>query len=89
MGCKNSVGENEGGDRNLGVCTYVPTDDRERAVKERFCLDVESCLDRFGGSERLVMLGDMNAKVGSERVEGVVGPWEVHWWTFMQREGCW
>ncbi len=59
------------------VCVYAPTNDRDERVKDEFWENVEVCLDMFKGNERVILIGDMNGKVGDVPVQGVVGQWGV------------
>jgi hypothetical protein len=47
----------------------------ERSVEERilFFDMVGECVRSFVGGEKIVVLGDMNARVGDERIEGILG----------------
>ncbi len=39
----------------------------------KFWIDVNECLRSFEMARRIVLMGDMNGKVGSNEVAGVVG----------------
>ncbi len=60
------------------VCIYAPVNvQSKRGLRERevFWEDVNTCLKDFETERKLVMMGDINAKVGDERVMDVVGKW--------------
>ncbi len=43
----------------------------------KFWNDINECLRSFERGSRIVLMGDMNGRVGSNRVAGVVGKWGV------------
>lgn len=45
------------------------TDDRNVRVRVRFWKTVEEYLDKFWRGERLILLRDMNARVGDEQMD--------------------
>ncbi len=58
------------------VCIYIPVNaTSKRGLRERevFWEDVNTCLKSFETERKLVMMGDMNGKVGDECVMDVVG----------------
>ena len=55
------------------VSAYGPGSEREEEERETFWKDVDECLQSFGANVNVVLLGDLNARVGNELVEGVVG----------------
>ena len=55
------------------VSAYGPGSERGDEEREDFWSDVEECLESFGPEVKVVLLGDLNARVGNEIVEGVVG----------------
>ena len=40
---------------------------------EEFWNDLSECVGSFGRNESVVVLGDLNARVGNEVIEGIVG----------------
>ena len=57
------------------VClqVYAPTQDRSEEEIEAFYADMEVALEQVKHSDILIVMGDMNCKVGSETVGEVVG----------------
>ncbi len=81
------------------VCIYAPVNVTKKGLRERkvFWEEVNSCLKSFEKERKLVMMGDMNAKVGDECVKDVVGKWgivpgknetESGWWTSVLKGNC-
>ncbi len=81
------------------VCIYAPVNvTSKKGLKEREVSweEMNACLKSFEKDRKLVMMGDMNAKVGDECVMDVVGKWgilertkmESGWWVSVLREGC-
>ena len=54
---------------------YEPVNVRSRKEREmrKFWSDVNECLTEIGRGSRIVLIGDMNGKVGNNVVAGVVG----------------
>ena len=64
--------------RYVWVCAYAPVNERTKKGKEErddFWKGLNDCLRGFESDERVILMGDMNGKVGDERIEGVVGEW--------------
>ncbi len=62
------------------MCVHAPvnvSNGRGRKEMRKFWGDVNECLKRFERERRIVLMGDMNGKVGSNEVTGVVGKWSV------------
>ncbi len=58
------------------VCIYAPvnvTSKKGLREREAFWEEVNSCLKSFEKDRKLVMMGDMNTKVGDQCVMDVVG----------------
>jgi len=55
------------------VSAYGPGSERDEEEREAFWNDVDECLQSFGTNVNVVLLGDLNARVGNALVEGVVG----------------
>ena len=51
----------------------APTTDAEEAEVERFCEDLQDLLERTPKKDVLFIIGDWNAKVGSQETPGVTG----------------
>lgn len=49
------------------VCGFGATENRSIEVKERFWMDMELYLDNFDRSNRIILVGEMNAKVSTEK----------------------
>ena len=59
------------------VCAYAPVSGGKEEEKDRFWNELGNCLDCFSESDKICLIGDLNARVGNERREGVVGPYGV------------
>lgn len=46
-------------------------------MKEKLWMNLEMWLDRFFGNERIILIGDMHAKVGYGRAGDTLGAWRV------------
>ena len=55
------------------IQAYVPTSNAEEAEVERFYEDLHDLLEIIPKKEVLVIIGDWNAKVGSQETPGVRG----------------
>ena len=55
------------------VQVYVPTSNAEEAEVERFYEDLQDLLELIPKKDVLVIIGDWNAKVGSQETPGVTG----------------
>ncbi|KAK4327054.1 hypothetical protein Pmani_002500 [Petrolisthes manimaculis] len=63
------------------VCAYAPVNAQTKVGKEKmreFWNDLIDCLRIFESGRRIVMIGDMNGKVGNEKRGSVVGKWGVN-----------
>ena len=52
---------------------YAPTSNAEEAEVEWFCEDLQNCLELTSKKDVLFIIGDWNAKVGSQETPGVTG----------------
>ena len=52
---------------------YAPTSNAEEAEVERFCEDLQGLLELTPKKDVLFMIGDWNAKVGSQETSRVTG----------------
>ncbi len=62
------------------VCVYAPVNEKEmkgRMKLEKFWEDLGQLLKKFENVRRVFLLGDMNARVGSTKIRGVVGKYGV------------
>ena len=59
------------------VSAYGPGSERTEEEREGFWDDVDECLQSFGTNVRVVLMGDLNARVGNVAVEGVIGRYGV------------
>ena len=57
------------------VLVYAPMDDRDNDTKKQFYTSLQEVVDRPSRSDSVVVMGDLNARVGNnvERWEGVIG----------------
>ena len=79
------LGCNLKNDRMISVCfqgkpfnimviqVYAPTSNSEEAEVERFYEDLQDLLDLTPKNDVLFIIGDCNAKVGSQEIPGVIG----------------
>ena len=59
------------------VSVYGPGKDREEEEMQDFWTDVGECIQGFDRNENVVVLGDMNARVGGVAIPGIVGEFGV------------
>lgn len=59
------------------LSVYAPGTERGEDERDVFWEDLNEVLERFDPRVNVVLMGDMNARVGDECVEGVVGRWGV------------
>ena len=55
------------------IQVYTPTSNAEEAELERFYEDLQDLLELSPRKEVLIIIGDWNAKVGSQETPGVTG----------------
>ena len=55
------------------IQVYAPTSNAEEADVEQFCEDLQDLLELTPKKEILFIIGDWNAKVGSQEIPGVTG----------------
>ena len=55
------------------IQVYAPTDNAEKAEVERFYEDLQELLELTPKKDVLFIIGDWNAKVGSQETPGVTG----------------
>ena len=65
------------------IQVYAPTSNSEKAKVERFYEDLQDLLELTPKKDVLFIIGDWNAKVGSQETPGVTGnfffPWSTEW----------
>ena len=59
------------------VSAYGPGSEKSVEEREAFWIDLGDCLESFGENVSVVLLGDLNARVGNEPIDGVVGKYGV------------
>ena len=59
---------------------YVPTRNPKEAKVERFCEDLQDLLELTPPKDVLFIIGDRNAKVGSQETPGVTGKFGLGMW---------
>ena len=64
-------------ERIVVVCAYAPGMERSQNEREMFWEQLSACLAGFSENERVIVLGDLNAKVGDRERYGVVGKYGV------------
>ena len=62
------------------IQAYVPTSSAEEAEVERFCEDLQDLLELTTRKDVLFIIGDWNAKVGSQETPGVTGKFGLGVW---------
>ena len=55
------------------IQAYAPTSDAEEAKVEQFYEDLQDLLEQIPKNDVLFIIGDWNAKVGSQETPGVTG----------------
>ena len=55
------------------IQVYAPTSNAEEAEVERFCEDLQDLLELTPKKDVFLIIGDWNAKVGSQETPGVTG----------------
>jgi len=62
------------------VSVYAPVNVKTvkgKSEREKFWKELNECLKEFEEGRKVIVMGDMNAKVGDERIDEVVGKWGV------------
>ena len=62
------------------IQVYVPTSNTEEAEVERFYEDLQDLLELTSKKDVLFIIGDWNAKVGSQETPGVTGKFGLGIW---------
>ena len=55
------------------IQVYAPTSNAEEAEVEQFCQDLQDLLEPIPKKDVLFIIGDWNAKVGSQEMPGITG----------------
>ena len=59
------------------IQVYAPTSNAEEAKVERFYEDLQNVLQLTPKKDVLFIIGDWNAKVGSQKIPGVTGKFDL------------
>ena len=59
------------------IQAYAPTSNAEEAEDEQFCEDLQDLLELTPKRDVLFIIGDWNAKVGSQETPGVTGKFDL------------
>ena len=59
------------------IQVYAPTSNTEEAEVERFCEDLQDLLKLTAKRDVLFIIGDWNAKVGSQETPGITGKFGI------------
>ena len=70
------------------LSVYGPGSEKGEDERERFWNELNGCLESFGVKVNVVLLGDLNTRVGDIPLEGVVGNFDVPGRNEMGR-ACW
>ena len=62
------------------IQAYAPTSNTEEAEVEQFCEDLQDLLELKPKKDVLFIIGDWNAKVGSQETPGVMGKFGLAVW---------
>ena len=63
---------------DMGIIqVYAPTSTAEEEEVEKFYEDLDKAMKFLKSQDIKIVMGDFNAKVGSQRVENIVGPWGI------------
>ena len=67
------------------IQAYVPTSNAEEAEVERFYEDLQDLLELIPKKDVLFIIGDWNAKVGSQETPGVTGKFGLGVWNEVEQ----
>jgi hypothetical protein len=59
------------------VSAYGPGSEKGEEERVKFWLEVSECVNGFGANAYVVLLGDLNARVGNGMIEKVIGKYGV------------
>ena len=57
----------------ISASAYGPGSEKSEEEIEEFFNESSQCVESFGMNESVVVLGNLNARVGNEVIEGIVG----------------
>ena len=78
---QNDLCSSQGKPFNITVIqVYAPTSNAEEAEVERFYEDIQDLLELTPKKDVLFIIGDWNAKVGSQEIPGVTGKLGLGMW---------
>ena len=60
------------------ILVYAPTSNAKETEVERFCEDLQDVLELTPEKDVLFIIGDWNAKVGSQETPGVTGKFDLN-----------
>ena len=63
------------------IQVYAPSSNAEEAEVERFCEDLHDLLELTRKKDVFLVIGDWNAKVGSQETPGVTGKFGLGMWS--------
>ena len=66
-----------GGEVWAFVSAYGPGSEKSEEEREGFWSDLNECVESMGKNVNVVLMGDLNARVGNEQVDDVVGKYGV------------
>ena len=55
------------------ILAYGPGSERSEEEIEELRSELSECVGSFGSNESVIVLGDLNSRVGNEVIEGIVG----------------
>ena len=59
------------------ISAYGPGSEKSEVEIEEFWNELSECAGSFGRNKSVVVLGDLNVRVGNEVIEGIVGRYGV------------
>jgi endonuclease/exonuclease/phosphatase family metal-dependent hydrolase len=62
-----------GGIKLVVVSAYGPGSERGDEEREYIWTELNECIEGFGANVRVVVLGDLNARIGNQEVDGICG----------------
>ena len=65
------------GENVVIICVYGPEMENSANKRESFWENLNECIAGFGEDEKIIVLGDMDARVGDREREGVIGKFGV------------
>ena len=67
------VGSSEDRESWVFISAYGPGSEKSEKEIEEFYNELSECVGSFGRNKLVVVLGDLNARVGNQVIEGIVG----------------